>query len=144
MKRSGLSEEFVATVKRLGFFRQTRSRACEVLPLGEMDLILFIALSLVGCAFLLYALFRRAQDSGGKKTRQRSERGASSPTLALVVKAGNGSQTADVITTRRRGTGRLPLSKQSVAQSEVRDSKMIVRRRLVQVFATRMEPGREK
>lgn len=107
-----------------------------------MGLIALITVASLGCVFTLFVLIFWVQDAKGKsKTRKTSSQ---SPRMQpFLVKGENGNQTRDVATTRGMRTGGLRVSEKA-AQSEVSDSEMLARRRIVQVFATRMASRRDE
>jgi hypothetical protein len=112
-------------------------------PICEMGLVVLITVASLGCIFMLIVLVCWVQDAKGKsRTRKTaSERPRMQP---FLVEKENGDQTRDAATTRPTGTDGLRLSKKSPAQSAVSDSEILVRRRIVQVFATRMASRREE
>src|SRR5262249_52918720 len=105
-----------------------------------MDLIVLIILASLGCTFMLFVLFFWVQDVKSK-SRTNSQRSRTEP---FLVKRKNGNPTSDVAMIRRKGTGELRLSEKAAARSKASDSEMLVRRRIVQVFATRVAPRRDE
>jgi len=92
---------------------------------------------------MLFVLLFWVKDAKGK-TRTRKKDNQPLRMQPFLVKKATGNQTKDMAMIRRKGTGELRLSKRAATQSQASDSEILVRQRIVQVFATRVEPRRKE
>jgi len=108
-----------------------------------MGLMIPVAAASLGCMYMLFFLHFCGRDAN-VNARPRKTNSAPPRTPVFLLKRETGNPARDVAQVRRKETGELRLSREPAVESDTKDSEILVRQRIVQIFATRVAQRREK